>query len=145
MLIADADWDSIMGNATGADYDVITGGYYADAQDPWTALDNGLINNGQVGTGDGGAAYKQYATAPAGGSSYTPPGWWQNLTGFIGAAGNVATSVAPIINGKPAISPSAAGQLNTTGAATVSYGGFPIMWIVAAAIGLLALLFLRRR
>lgn len=133
-----ADDSAINGNMDAADYDVLTDGIYASNQDPATALDNGIINNASAGTGT--APSGGTVTPPANGSSYTPPSWLSSLTNLASTAGNAATTLSPIINGKPAPSPSAAGQpAPAAGAKTVSVGGTSISTTTLAIGGAIAL------
>lgn len=100
--------DDSLVNGTGSpsDYDMITGGAYSYNQTAFDTVDNGTTANTSTGTGSAPAAN----APPANGSSYTPPGWLSSLSGLATTAGQVTTQLTPIINGKPATSPAAAGQ-----------------------------------
>lgn len=135
-----ADQNAILGMGSPSDYDLLTGGSYSSAQDPFTANDDGTVNNAVTGTGT--ASAKGTVTPPAGGASYTPPAWLQDLTGLGAAANQAYTSVAPIIGGKPAPGPAAAGQQPAGAAKTVSgtIAGFPTKTVLIIA-GIAALFF----
>src|SRR5579872_916744 len=64
------DQAAISGNSSPSDWDLLTGGVYADAQDPATALDNGTVNNAVAGTGL--ATSVGTIAPPSDGSSYSP-------------------------------------------------------------------------
>lgn len=128
------------GGLTASDYDLLTSGTYAAAQDPYTAIDNGTVNNGVQGTGNASSA--GLVDPGTTGSTYTPPNWLSSLTGALTAgttlAGAVNTQLAPIIGGKPAAGPAQAGQPAT--GTTFSIGGIkftPVVLIVLAVVAFL--------
>lgn len=143
------DQSLIDGTGDPSQYDVATGGVYAASQNPVDALDNGTINNSVTGTGTASPA--NTVTPPAGGSSYTPSSWLSSLAGLGSVAQNLAqtaaqinTTAQPIINGKPAVSPAAAGvpastsPLVTVGKSSISTTMLIVGALVVAAIAYFA-------
>jgi hypothetical protein len=146
MDFSTADNSAIFGYASPSDYDLLTGGSYSTAQDPYTAVDNGTVNNSTTGTGT--ASTQGTATPPAGGASYTPPSWLSSITGLASSVGSAVnsgyTSILPIIGGKPAAGPAQAGQVPATGTAkTVSVGGssFSMTTLLLVIAGIAAAFF----
>src|SRR5579872_6164544 len=135
------DQAAISGNSSPSDWDLLTGGVYADAQDPATALDNGTVNNAVAGTGL--ATSVGTIAPPSDGSSYSPASWLSALSGIANTAGQISTQLAPVIGGRPVISPAQAGQPLPVGSATVpgsaankpNYLIYAIGGIVLVAIG----------
>jgi hypothetical protein len=128
------------GGLTASDYDVLTSGNYAAAQDPYTASDNGTVNNGVQGTGTASSA--GLVDPGVTGSTYTPPSWLSQITGAVtglaGTAGAVNTQLAPLIGGVPAAGPGVAGQ--PVAGTTFSIGGIsitPVMLIIGAVVAFL--------
>lgn len=128
------------GGLTASDYDLLTSGSYAASQDPYTASDNGTVNNGVTGTGSASSA--GLVDPGVNGSTYTPPSWLASITGAATAlgtaAGAVNTQLAPIIGGKPAAGPAQAGQ--TTAGTTFSIGGIQVSPVVLIVLAVLAFL-----
>lgn len=124
----DPGLSAIGGGASPSDYDLLTGGLLAFAQDPFSAADNGTLNNqdslGPDGTPVGtGAAVTPTVPTPPGASSYTPPNWATLLTNLAGTASNIVTTAGGVINGKPVNSPGQAGATPAPGAKTVTAPG----------------------
>ena len=117
-----ADDSLILGTGSPADYDAVTGGSLAAAQDPFSSADEGTLNSSNTGTG--GAPATNAVAAPSSGSSSTPPFWLSSLFGAASSAATTAnTTAATIIGGKPAVSPTQAGQSTLPTTRTVTIAG----------------------
>jgi len=136
--------DAIAGNASPSVYDSLTGGLFANFQDPFSATDTGTVNNSTTGTGTASPAGT--ITPPTGGSSFSPPSWLQAITGLSTAVGNAYTSLSPVIGGKPAPGPGTAGQAKP-GATTLSFGGTAITasTLIIGALALVVLFFFLKK
>jgi hypothetical protein len=113
-----AGWNAVSGNASASDYDLLTGGSLSYFQDPFSAADNGTLNNNTTSSPTGTASPSGTMTPPANGASYTPPSWLQSLFGqgtSGGVGGAINTAVGSLINGQHAAGPAQAGQTGTTG------------------------------
>jgi hypothetical protein len=143
-----ADLNAISGNGSPSDYDLLTGGMYSSSQDPYSAVDNGTVNNSTTGTGS--ASAQGTITPPAGGASYTPPSWLQSLNALTSSAASlspIVTQANALINGRPVTGPAQAGQQATPGSPTFSLGGGISLGKIAIGVVLVlgALWFFTRR
>ena len=143
-----ADYSAISGLGDAADYDAITGGVLAYNQDPYSAAGSGTLNSSNGGTGTAPAVSSN--PAPSNGSSYTPPGWLSSLVSVgSGVAGTALDNFVsnPLINGKPATSPAAAGQKPAAGSSTITLGGssFSLTTILLIVGAVLAFFFFRKK
>jgi|SRR5581483_2252162 len=124
-----ADSNLISGDGSAADYAAVAGDTYVANQDAFTAADNGTVSVDNSGNGSTAAV--------------STPDWYTGiLTDFNDAAKATAgayTTVAPIIGGKPAASPTQAGQTPANGSSTLTVGGAKLsLWVVAGVVAAVA-------
>lgn len=108
-------------------------GYTAN-QTAYDAADNGLV------------------TSSGGSTTITAPTWGQSLLNLFGSAAEIAGTVAPLINGKPASSPAnpaakTTAQGTAPATATATPSNKTLWWIVGGAVAavLAAVLMFRKK
>jgi len=114
-----SNFDNGSGNTS--DYIDATGGAgspYIANQTGYDVADNGLLTSTPTGTG----------------STSSLPSWLSSITSLGTAAGSLATSVAPIINGKPANPANPGAQPGANGTVAPATASSITTWIIGGLV-----------